>query len=66
MRAAFGTDNIYGVRRRLRRIVREKLPGSVNILVGNLDAHTANRVRVEPVHLDEVLILNVCRNTRGL
>ena len=66
MRAAFGADDVYGVSGRLRRIVREKLPGGVEILIGNLNPHTSNGVRVEPVHLNEMFILNVCRNTRRL
>lgn len=63
VRTAIRADYIHSVGRSLRSIVREKLSSGLDILVCNLDAHSTNRVGVEPVHLDEMLILHVCRNT---
>src|SRR5438445_3871522 len=50
------------VRRWLRRVRGKELSGCVKILVRNLDAYATNRIGIEPVHLDEMLVLNVCGN----
>jgi len=63
VRTAIRADYIHCVGSSLRRIVGEKLSSGLDILVCNLDAHSTNGVGVEPVHLDEMLILHVCRNT---
>lgn len=63
MRATLGADDIYCVGRRLRRIGGEELSDCIEIVVSNLDAHATDGVGVKPVHLDEVLVLDVCVNT---
>jgi hypothetical protein len=63
VRTAIRAEYIHSVGSWLRRIVREKLSSGLDILICNLDAHSTNGVGVEPVHLDEMLILHVCRNT---
>ena len=66
MRAAGRADDIDGVGAGLRRILGEKLPGSLEIVVGNLDAHAADGIRIQPIHLDEMLILDIRRDACGL
>ena len=66
VRTAIRADYIHSVGSSLRRIVREKLSSGFDILVCNLDAHSTNGVGVKPVHLDEMLVLHVCRNTCSL
>ena len=44
------------------RISGEKLSSCSEIFICNLDADATDSVGIEPIHLDKVLILDVCRN----
>ena len=62
VRTAERTHNIDCFWTRLWSVGCKEVSRGLNIFIGNLDAHAANGVGVEPVHLNEMFILNERRN----
>ena len=64
MRTTLRTNDFDRFRHRLRRIVGEEFPRRIDIVIGNLDPHTADGIGIKPVHLHDMFVLDIGRNTR--